>query len=81
VLDRQLERTRRSWFGINAFPRDVRKQVDQDCPKRKLGLNTRSKIRNPQASEDIAAMTMIRKIRLDLTIVYNVVYSKQRIIL
>jgi len=80
VLDRQLERTKRSWLGINAFPGDVRKQVDQDCTKRKLGLNT-SKIRNPQVSQDIAAMTMIRKIRLDLTLVSNVVYSKQRIIL
>jgi len=80
VLYRQLERTRRSWLGINAFPGDVRKQVDQDCTKRKLGLNT-SKIRNPQVSQDIAAMRMIRKIRLDLTLVSNVVYSKQRIIL
>jgi len=80
VLDGQLERTRRSWLGINAFPGDVRKQVDQDCTKRKLGLNT-SKIRNPQVSQDIAAMRMIRKIRLDLTLVSNVVYSKQRIIL
>ena len=80
MLDRQLERTKRSWLGINAFPGDVRKQVDQDCTKRKLGLNT-SKIRNPQVSQDIAAMTMIRKIRLDLTLVSNVVYSKQRIIL